>query len=122
MSNNEEIKIPEKLNIFQDSLNDKIMESNIEGGIRLDKLAVGEKLEVETQNTKYLIEKREDGFYMSGNPKYCPDPTKMLINGSTFGGNVIKQKFVGPGLYIEYVTPENKVVTTSQIKNVRVIK
>jgi len=84
-------------------LNAAIAKSEEDGGVWLDQLEVGERLYVQTHNTLYEIEKREDGFYISGNVHYCPKPTKAYITGSTFGGSVIKAGFVGVGMYLEFM-------------------
>ncbi len=52
---------------------------DVDEEIEVTMLSVGGAIEVETNNTKYKIEKREDGMYISGNPKYCPEPTKAEI-------------------------------------------
>ncbi len=47
----------------------------------LDGLQVGEKLLVNTESGRiYTIERRQDGFYISGHPKYCPEPVKASIS------------------------------------------
>jgi len=104
---------------LSDEINNAIVESELEGGVFLDKVAVGKKLLVQTKNTLYTIERREDGLYISGNAKYCPDPTKCSIPGSNFGGSMLKMNFVGRGMYMEYHTDEHpKVIVTSQIQEV----
>jgi hypothetical protein len=104
---------------LDDAVNDAILKSELRGGTQLDKLRVGARVEVQTLNTCYVIENREDGLYISGNAKYCPEPTKVYIPGSTFGGSMLKLNFVGPGMYMEYILPNGKTVTTSQIQEVR---
>lgn len=87
---------------------------------RLEDLEVGKKLEVVTQNTNYIIERREDGFYISGNKKFCPKPTKAYINGSTMGGSSIKPGYVVEDGYLEYVLPDRGgPITTSRIEKFR---
>ena len=104
---------------LSDEINNAIAESELEGGVFLDKVAVGKKLLVQTKNTLYTIERREDGLYISGNAKYCPDPTKCSIPGSNFGGSMLKMNFVGRGMYMEFHTDAHPgVVVTSQIKEV----
>lgn len=104
---------------------DKEVESmeSIEG-FDIRELQVGQALEVETQNRTYLIERLPDGFYVSGNPKYCPVPTKAEIRGSIWSrdGSAIKQNFVGEGLLLEFSVPGHSRVITSQIKDVRIAK
>lgn len=85
-------------------------------------LLVGQAVEVETENRKYLIERLEDGFYISGHPEYCPAPTKAEINGSTCGGSTLKQDVICKGMHLEFSTPDHKRVTTSTIKAVRLAR
>ncbi len=47
--------------------------------LNLNELKVGQSLFVFSKNTKYTIEKRSDGFYISGHPKKCPTPTQADI-------------------------------------------
>lgn len=104
---------------FADTVNRNIIESEIEGGVYLKDLEVGSFLEVETKNRIYTIEKRKDGFYMSGHPEFCPEPTKVEIPGSTWGGSMLKTGFIGRGMHLEYVVPGKKPVTTTQIREIK---
>lgn len=106
--------------VWDDNINQKFIESQIEGGAHLDKLEIGKKLKVSTQNTIYTIEHREDGYYISGHPKYCPEPTKLKSIGSTWGGSMIKQNYIGRGMMLEFQTPNHRgpPIITSQIKEV----
>ena len=45
----------------------------------MENLQVGKKLSVQTANTKYTIESKEDGLYISGHSSFCPTPTKVSI-------------------------------------------
>lgn len=104
---------------LSEEVNDAIAESELSGGAYLDKLAVGKSLLVQTKNTAYTVEKREDGLYISGSKKYCPEPMKCCIPGSTFGGSMLKMNFVGRGMYMEfYVEAHPGCITTSQIQEV----
>lgn len=104
---------------LSNEINAAIADSELAGGAYLDKLAVGKKLLVQTKKTLYTIEKREDGLYISGNAKYCPEPTKCSIPGSNFGGSMLKMKFVGRGMYMEYHTDAHPTrIVTSQIQEV----
>lgn len=103
-------------------ITDIAAESKIEGGAYLDRLSVGSALEVETENHIYTIERREDGYYIDGHPKYCPEPTKVRISGSTMGGSAIRMNFVGRGMRLEFTHPEYGSITTSWIKEVKEVK
>ncbi len=100
-------------------LNAAIAKSEEDGGVWLRDVEVDTTLFVQTRNTLYTIEKRADGFYISGHPKYCPKPTKAVIQGSTFGGSVIKAGFIGIGMYLEYTTESHEFpIGTSRIISV----
>ena len=105
---------------WDDLVNQKVVESKIEGGAYLDKLEIGKKLKVSTENTIYTIEHREDGYYISGSQKYCPQPTKLKGIGSTWGGSMIKENYIGRGMRLEFQIPnhEGGPITTSLIKEV----
>ena len=118
---------------LSNEINSAIAKSEIEGGVFLydpkfgqpdrNILPVGKKLKVQTQNTLYTIEKRgEDDFYISGNAKYCPTPTKCWIQGSNFGGSMLKVGWVGRGMYLEYSTEEylkrGRMIITSCIQDI----
>src|SRR3989338_270272 len=53
---------------------------------QITELGVGKKVKIATSSGRfYIIESRSDGLYISGHPKYCPEPTKLeniLINES----------------------------------------
>lgn len=85
-------------------------------------LATGEKLEITTENTVYVLEKRGDGFYLSGNPDFCPKPTKAYINGSTMGGSSIKVNHVVNGGHLEFSLPDRGSFITSQIQDFRKVE
>ena len=124
----EEPKIPEPFKPhpnLDDRINHAIEESELLGGVWLNKLEVGKKIKVLTQNRAYIIEKHgEDDYYISGHPKYCPIPTKTKIAGSKLmrDGSAIKSKFIGEGLYLEFKLPDYpRSVLTSEIKEVIVL-
>ena len=105
-----------------DDMNKNLVDSEMVGGSWLEKLPVGKNLSIETQNHTYTLEKRDDGLYLSGNPKLCPKPRKVSVSGSTWGGSAIKAGFVGRGMYLEFrfADDENKISPyhTSEIKEV----
>jgi hypothetical protein len=104
---------------FSDEVNAAYDESELAGGGYLDKLAVGKKLQVQTKKSLYIIERREDGLYISGNAKYCPEPVKCRIPGSNFGGSMLKMNFVGRGMFLEFIVDgTNKTIVTSEISEV----
>lgn len=97
-----------------------IVKSEIEGGIYLSQLRKGQSIIVDTENRSYLIELREDdAAYISGHPVFCPEPTRVSIHGSSWGGSMLKMAFVGRGMYLEFQHPEFETITTSRILDIR---
>jgi hypothetical protein len=81
---------------FSDEVNRDIVQSEIEGGVCLDDLPEGARLEVETQHRLYNILIRDRGKELIwGHPQYCPDPVAVRIAGSTWGGSMLKLRFMG---------------------------
>ena len=102
-------------------INNAIRESELAGGISWKDLPVGSRAEVQTKNTLYKLEKREDGSYIEGSSRFCPQPTKASIHGSTWGGSMLKMGWLGVGMYLEFsLDGYERAITTSQIQDVRV--
>ena len=105
---------------FCDDVNRKIVRSEIEGGVLLDDLVEGEVLEVETQHHEYTIVNRGGGqALICGHPKYCPDPVAVRIDGSTWGGSMLKVRYIGRGMRLEFRHPVYNTIFTSYIVEVR---
>jgi len=105
---------------FSDELNGNIVQSEIEGGVSLDDLSEGARLEVETRNRWYTILIRDGGEQLIwGHPKYCPDPVPVRIAGSTWGGSMLKLRFIGRGMHLEFWHPVFRTVKTSRIVDIR---
>jgi hypothetical protein len=105
---------------LSDEANRNIVQSEIEGGVRLDDLGQGAVLEVETQNHWYTIVNRGQGrVLISGHPHYCPNLVPVRIEGSTWGGSMLKVGFIGRGMYLELQHPTYRRLVTSRIVNIR---
>ncbi len=105
---------------FSDEVNRNIIDSEIEGGVHLDDLGEGAVLEVETQNHWYTIVNRGRGeALISGHPQYCPDPVPVRIEGSTWGGSMLKVRFIGRGMRLEFRHPTYRTILTSRIVEIR---
>jgi hypothetical protein len=88
-------------------------------GKDLEKMEVGATLEATTESGRtYIIEKRTDGFYISGHPRYCPEPTKAEI-GSRVGNEMIRPNFIGNGAHLEFTIEGETPVITTDIKEVK---
>ena len=105
---------------LSDEVNRNIVQSEIEGGVCLDDLSEGALLEVETQNRRYTILIRGRGKELIwGHPQYCPDPVPVRIAGSTWGGSMLKLRFIGRGMRLEFRHPVFRAIITSRIVDIR---
>jgi len=105
---------------FDDAINRAICQSEIEGGVGLDELPIGAVVDVETANHLYRIENRGDGeVLISGHPKICPAPVRVSFHGSTWGTPMLKLRFIGRDMSMEFRHPEQGVVRTSRVRDIR---
>lgn len=102
-------------------VNRKLVQSEIDGGVRLQDLEPGSMLRVHTQNTCYEIVVLHGGLaYLSGHPLYCPQPVLVTIAGSTWGGSMLKMRFIGRGMHLEFCHPGYPTpIVTSIILEIR---
>ena len=104
---------------FDDAINRAICQSEIEGGVSLDELPVGAVLDVQTSNTLYRIENRGDGeVLISGHPEICPTPVQVVFYGSTWGTPMLKLRFIGRDMRMEFFHPEKGIVRTSRVRDI----
>jgi hypothetical protein len=108
---------------FCDSINRNIVRSEIEGGVYLPDLPQGAAVEIETMNHTYtLVSCGENAAIICGHPKFCPAPVKVSIQGSTWGGSLLKQGFIGRSMHMEFKHPDFRwPITTSRIVDVRAV-
>ncbi len=105
---------------FTDEVNRNIIQSEIEGGAYLDHLSEGAVLKVETQNHRYTVVNCGRGqALICGHPQYCPEPALVRIVGSTWGGSMLKMRFIGRGMHLEFWHPTYRTIRTSRIMDVR---
>lgn len=105
---------------LSDAINDRIVRSEIEGGVHLRDVLPGTVLEVRTQNREYTIQYQGSGqALISGHPIFCPEPVLVNIHGSTWGGSMLKERFIGRGMCLEFAPPTTAPITTSVIVDVR---
>jgi hypothetical protein len=105
---------------FDDAINRAICQSEMEGGVGLDELPVGALLDVETANHLYRIENRGDGeVLISGHPEICPDPVLVSFHGSTWGTPMLKLRFIGREMNMEFHHPDKGVVRTSRVRDIQ---
>jgi hypothetical protein len=106
---------------LSDEVNHNIAQSEVEGGVHLEDLARGSRLEVQTQHRWYTVINCGDGWALiSGHPKYCPSPLPVRILGSNWGGSMLKMRFIGRSMYLEFKHPEYRTpIITSRIVEIR---
>ena len=105
---------------LSDEINRNVIQSEIEGGVHLRDVPPGTVLEVQTQNHIYTIVNQSDGdAWIWGHPHFCPDPVLVNIHGSTWGGSMIREHYIGRGMHLEFGHPDYWRVTTSRIVDVQ---
>lgn len=104
---------------LSDEINANLIRSEIEGGVHLRDLAPGVVLEVQTRQRRYTIVVQGNGeALISGHPEYCPTPVRVRIHGSTWGGTMLREQFIGRGMHLEFRHPNYLPITTSRILEV----
>jgi hypothetical protein len=106
---------------LSDEVNHNIVQSEIEGGVFLADLPTSTVLEIQTQHHCYTAVLIDEGLVLiSGHPQYCPEPVMVAIAGSTWGGSMLKQRYVGRGMHLEFRHPEYPLpIVTSRIQEIR---
>jgi len=107
--------------ILSDDVNRNIIGSEIEGGVLLDRLQPHSVLQIQTQHRCYTaVMLGGSQALISGHPEYCPEPTLVAIAGSTWGGSMLKRRFVGRGMHLEFCHPEYSTpIVTSRVQEIR---
>ena len=97
-----------------------IVRSEVEGGVYLRDLLPGSAIEIQTRNRLYVIVMQAEGeVLISGHPDFCPSPVLVKVDGSNWGGSMLKQGFIGRGMRLEFRHPVFQTVTTSPIFEIR---
>jgi hypothetical protein len=104
-----------------DEVNGNIIRSEIEGGVSLGDLPPSTVLEIQTQHHRYTaVFLGESQALISGHPEFCPEPVLVAIAGSTWGGSMLKLRYIGRGMHLEFCHPEYRTpIVTSRIQEVR---
>ncbi len=106
---------------LSDEVNRQIVQSEIEGGVFLKDLPPETVLQIQTEHHLYtavLVD--DDSALISGHPEYCPQPVLVAISGSTWGGSMLKRRFVGRGMRLEFSHPQYSTpIVTSSIQDIR---
>jgi len=114
-----EIQLPE-LFTPNPHLSDDIIQSEIDGGVYLRDLRCGDILKIETQDwmcTMVFCEDKEALIW--GHPVFCPDPVKVHVSGSTWGGSMLKEAFIGRGMHLEMRHPRYGILLTSKVLEIQ---
>lgn len=105
---------------LSDAINRNIIQSEVEGGVHLRNLPGGTVLQVQTQNHLYtIVSQGECEAWISGHPVFCPDPVLVSIHGSTWGGSMIREHYIGRGMHLEFGHPDYLAITTSRILDIQ---
>jgi hypothetical protein len=105
---------------LSDEVNRNIVHSEIEGGVLLEGLPPDTVLQIRTQHHFYTaLILGEGSALISGHPKYCPQPVQVTIAGSTWGGSMLKRRFIGRGMHLEFHHPAYSTpIVTSPIQEI----
>ena len=89
--------------------------------LRLRDLPHESTLRVDTQNRSYTIVHCGHGHALiSGHPQFCPEPVLVKIEGSNWGGSMLKPSYLGRGMHLEFRHPDyEKPIITSRIVEIR---
>jgi hypothetical protein len=105
---------------LSDDVNRRMIDSEIEGGVFLEGLPPDTVLHIRTQHHSYTATLLGEGSaLLSGHPQYCPEPVEVIIAGSTWGGSMLKMRFIGRGMNLEFHHPAYKTpIVTSPIQEI----
>ena len=103
-----------------DAVNRNIVQSEIEGGVFLEGLPPDTVLQIRTQHHDYTAQLLGEGSALiSGHPQYCPEPVQVTIAGSTWGGSMLKLRYIGRGMHLEFHHPAYSApIITSAIQEI----
>jgi hypothetical protein len=105
---------------LSDAINGDLIQSEIEGGVYMEDLDAGDVLVVETRNTNYRMVNHGRGrALISGHPEFCPDPVLVTVEGSNWGGSLLKASYIGRGMCLEFRHPVFQTITTSPVLRIR---
>jgi len=106
---------------LSNEVNRNIVQSEIEGGVFLEGLPPDTVLQIRTQHHFYTAELLGEGSALiSGHPQFCPEPVQVTIAGSTWGGSMLKMRYIGRGMHLEFHHPAYSTpIVTSAIQEIR---
>ena len=103
-----------------DDVNHNIVQSEIEGGVFLSDLKPRTILQIQTQHHCYTaVFLGDNQALIWGHPEFCPRPVPVAIVGSTWGGTMLKLRYVGRGMRLEFHHPAYRTpIITSPIREI----
>jgi hypothetical protein len=103
-----------------DEINHNIVQSEIDGGVFLSQLQPRTILQIHTQHHCYTaVFLGDNQALIWGHPEFCPRPVPVAIAGSTWGGTMLKVRFVGRGMRLEFHHPAYRTpIVTSPIREI----
>jgi len=106
---------------LSDEVNHNFVQSEVEGGVYLNDLPPATVLEIQTQHHCYQVVLLDENIALiSGHPQFCPEPIQVAIAGSTWGGSMLKRRFVGRGMHLEFRHPDYRTpIVTSTVQDIR---
>jgi hypothetical protein len=106
---------------LSNEVNRNIVQSEIEGGVFLEGLPPDTVLQIQTQHHFYTAQLLGEGSALiSGHPQFCPEPVQVTIAGSTWGGSMLKMRYIGRGMHLEFHHPAYSTpIVTSAIQEIR---
>ena len=82
-------------------------------GIDVHKLKPGTKIEVRTVRSFYEFEVvGPPGYLMARGGKHIDGRQKIYFSGSTYGGSMIRQGWIGQGMNMEFICNRRRISTT----------
>ena len=90
-------------------------------GIDVHKLKPGTKIKVKTAYTLYEFEVTDTpGRLLAQGGKYISGREEIILNGSTYGGSMLRIGWIGQDMLMEYVLP-TKRITSSRVVEATVV-
>lgn len=87
----------------------------------LTKVVAGAKIHVQTKNTLYLVERRHDDFFISGNLTYCPKPEFCYRLGSGYWYGDMNENLLRVGDHMRFVLRGEGPIITTPIQSIEVV-
>ena len=94
------------------------------GGIDIKKQEVGTQIIVKTQNNDYritVLDPKDGKLHVQGGR--WEEPIEIFFNGSTWGGSMLKLRWIGYGMKMEFAHPEKPayVIHTSFVVEAKIV-